>query len=55
MGNVPQNVSVQGAQVRSSDGIELSAAELVPARTQVFRDDGFSLREDKSALVRLEG
>ena len=52
LGNVPQNVGVQRAQVGSSDGVELSAAQFVPFLTQIFRDDGLRL-DEKTQVTHL--
>lgn len=52
LGNVPQNVSVQRAQVGSSDGVELSAAQFVPFLTQILRDDGLRL-DDKTQVIHM--
>lgn len=50
MGNVLQNVFVQGAQVGPSDGVELSAAQFVSTVTQILRDDAFSL-DNKETFI----
>lgn len=50
MGNALQNVGVQGAQVGSCDGVELSTAQCVPFLTQILRDDGLSL-DNKEAFI----
>jgi len=43
LGDVPQDVDVQGAQVGSSHGVQLIAAQLVPSVAQVPGDDGLRL------------
>lgn len=46
-GNRPQHGDAQRAQVGSSDGVELRAAQLLPRVPQVVGDDGISLGDEK--------
>lgn len=50
LGNVLQNVFVQGTQVGPSDGVELSTAQFVSLVTQILRDDAFSL-DNKETFI----